>query len=110
MSYPAFTSLFADPERTMARICVFMALQPPFLSHETPRDAKLEAVRSAARVSPNAIVDALKWLERRGYIRVHSRDYRGVPSVTLAWSVEGTTTASDMVRTAESGGAAHTPE
>lgn len=87
MSYPAFTSFFADPERTTARICVYMALQPPFLSHAKPHDVKISVAQSRARVSTRSVIDALAWLERRGYVVVHGRDSRGTPSISLAWAL-----------------------
>lgn len=87
MSFPAFDDFFADPERTTARICVYMALQPPFLSHAVPKATKTDVVQHASRVSTRSVVDALAWLERRGYVVVHSRDRRGTPSLTLAWAL-----------------------
>jgi hypothetical protein len=87
VSYPAFVAFFADPERTPARICVYMALQPPFLSHAKPTDAKVSVVRHGARVSTRSVIDALAWLERRGYVVVHGRDRRGTPSLSLAWAL-----------------------
>ena len=65
-----------------------MALQPPFLSHATPRDVKIEVVRRRARVSMGATSQALGWLILRGYLVVHSRDARGMATVTLAYAVE----------------------
>jgi hypothetical protein len=87
VSFPAFDAFFRDPERTPARVCVYMALQPPFLSHAVRKDATAEAVRAAARVSTRSVVDALAWLERKGYVVVHGRDRRGTPSLTLAWAL-----------------------
>jgi hypothetical protein len=89
MSYPAFDAFFADPERTTARICVYMALQPPILSLNPamPRAVKVEVVRQLARVSMGAASQALGWLILRGYLVVHARDARGMPSLTLAYSL-----------------------
>jgi hypothetical protein len=87
MSYPAFSAFFDDPERTTARICVYMALQPPFLSHANPRDVKISVAQSRARISTRSVIDALAWLERRGYVVVHARDRRGTPSLSLAWAL-----------------------
>lgn len=90
MSFPAFTAFFDDPERTVARICVYMALQPPFLSLNpaAPREVKIEVVRARARVSTGAASQALRWLEQHGYVVVHGRDARGMPSLTLAYDVQ----------------------
>lgn len=87
MSFPAFAAFFNDPERTVARICVYMALMPPLLSHAEPRSVKVIAVRHRARVSTGSVVDALAWLERKGYVVVHGRDRRGTPSLSLAWAL-----------------------
>jgi hypothetical protein len=87
VSFPAFAAFFADAERTVARICVYMALQPPFLSHACPRAVKVSVVQSMARVSTRSVVDALAWLERKGYVVVHGRDRRGTPSLSLAWAL-----------------------
>lgn len=87
MSYPAFSSFFADPERSTARICAYMALQPPFLSHAVPRDVKIEVVRRAARISTRAAVDAIAWLICRGYVVLHGRDARGTARLSLAWAI-----------------------
>jgi hypothetical protein len=87
MSFPAFHAFFNDPERTTARICVYMALQPPFLSHASPRAVKVSVAQLRARVSTRSVVDALAWLERRGYVVVHGRDRRGTPSLSLAWAL-----------------------
>lgn len=87
VSYPAFTTFFADPERTTARICVFMALQPPLLSHTEPRDMKVDVVRRAARVSEESARASLAWLIARGYLVLHRRNPRGVASLTLARAV-----------------------
>lgn len=87
MSFPAFAAFFADAERTVARICVYMALQPPFLSHAVPKAVKISVLRHEARVSAGSVVDALAWLERKGYVVVHGRDRRGTPSLSLAWAL-----------------------
>lgn len=88
VSFPAFTAFFADPERTVARICVYMALQPPFLSFgDQPRAVKVITVRHRARVSTRSVVDALAWMERKGYVTVSGRDRRGTPSLSLAWAL-----------------------
>lgn len=95
--YPAYAALFADPERTVARICVWMALQPPFLSHNEgkPVEVKISVLQHRARVSTRSVVDALAWLERKGYVVVHRRDRRGTPSLSLAWALP----AEDQTRT-----------
>jgi hypothetical protein len=87
--YPAYAAFFADPERTVARICVWMALQPPFLSHNpaAPVETKVAVIQHRARVSTRSVVDALAWLERKGYVVVHGRDRRGTPSLSLAWAL-----------------------
>lgn len=86
--YPAFAAFFKDPERTTARICVFMALQPPFLSFgDEPKAVKISVLQSLARVSTRSVVDALAWMERKGYVRVKERDRRGTPSLSLAWAL-----------------------
>jgi hypothetical protein len=87
MSFPAFAAFFNDPERTTARVCVWMALQPPFLSHAEPRSVKVITVRHRARVSTGTVVDALAWMERKGYVVVHGRDGRGNRSLSLAWAL-----------------------
>lgn len=87
MSYPAYEAFFLDHGRTYARWCVYMALQPPFLSHAVPKDAKVEVVRTAARVSTGATSEALRWMELRGYVVVHGRDQRGTPALTLAYAL-----------------------
>lgn len=86
MSYPAFFDFFDDPERTVSRICVYMALQPPFLSHAEPRETKVDAVQVRARVSTRSTTDAIAWMIRCGYLVEHSRNPRGVPALTLAWA------------------------
>lgn len=90
MTFPAFTAFFNDPERTTARICVYMALQPPFLAHAgegRPHEVKVAVLQHRARISTRSVIDALAWLERRGYVVVHSRDRRGTPSLSLAWAL-----------------------
>jgi hypothetical protein len=112
VSYPAFTSFFADPERTTARVCVYMALQPPFLSHAVPRDVKIEVIRRSARISTRAAVDAIAWLIARGYAVVHHRDARGTPSLSLAWAIEPAAARFPACTRPSplSAGVAHTPE
>jgi hypothetical protein len=95
MSYPALSDFASDPGRTYARWCVYMALQPPFLSFTVPRDVKIAALQAKARIATGTVSEALAWLERRGYIVVHSRDRRGMPSVTLAWALPASTTSHD---------------
>ena len=87
--YPAFASLFEDPERTPSRVCVYMALVHPFLSlnPKEPREVKITVLQHRARISTRSVVDALAWLERKGYVIVHGRDRRGTPSLTLAWAL-----------------------
>lgn len=96
MSYPALESLFDDVERTPARVCVYMAIRPPYLSHAAPTPIKVAAVAARARVSTSSAGDALAWLIRRGYLFVHSRDRRGMPSVTLAWALPGAANTDDF--------------
>jgi hypothetical protein len=87
MSYPAALAFDDDPEVTYARWRVWRALKPPFLSHTTPRAVKVSVVQHRARVSTRSVVDALAWLERKGYVVVHGRDRRGTPSLSLAWAL-----------------------
>lgn len=87
MSFPADDAFARDPDVTYARWRVWRALQPPFLSHATPRAVKVSVVQSLARVSTRSVVDALAWLERKGYVVVHARDRRGTPSLSLAWAL-----------------------
>jgi hypothetical protein len=77
------TDLFADPERTAARISVYGALQPPFLSYDEPRAVKLEALRVRAKIGRRQAAAALAWLIRRGYLELHHRGHRGMVVVTL---------------------------
>lgn len=84
--YPAFASFAEDPGRTYSRWCVYMALQPPFLSFTEPREVKIAVVKARARIGAGRASEALAWLERRGYVVVHSRDRRGMPSITLAYA------------------------
>jgi hypothetical protein len=92
-SYPALIAFNDDPGRTYARWCVYMALQPPILEFGARKEMKVSVVRALSRVSTRSVVDALAWLESRGYIVVHGRDRRGTPSLSLAWAlpVEGET-------------------
>jgi hypothetical protein len=87
MSYPAALSFSQEPDVTYARWRVWYALQPPFLSHAIPKAVKISVLRHEARVSTRSVVDALAWLERRGYVVVHGRDRRGTPSLSLAWAL-----------------------
>jgi hypothetical protein len=89
MSYPAEVAFAKDSEVTYARWRVWKALQPPFLAfaHEPPREVKVSVVQSMAKVSTRSVVDALAWLERKGYVKVHGRDRRGTPSLSLAWAL-----------------------
>lgn len=87
MSYPAFEEFANDPELTFARWRVFMSLQPPFLSHATAQAVKIDVVQFRAKVRRQSAIDALGWLIRRGYLVVHCRDSRNVPSVTLAYAL-----------------------
>lgn len=88
MSYPAMTTFASDPDRTYSRWCVYMALQPPVLSFTEPRDVKLDVVHRAARVSRGQASKALGWLILRGYLVLHGRDARGMPSLTIAYAVD----------------------
>ncbi len=81
--YPALAAFAEDPGRTYSRWCVYMALQPPFLDFQKPTDVKVATVKARARVGYGRAAEALRWLERAGYIVVHSRDRRGMPSLTL---------------------------
>lgn len=85
MSFPAFTAFFADPERTPARICVWMAVQPPLLDFAIPRPLKVDAVATTARISHGTAVETINWMIGRGYLVVHRQDGRGVRDVTIAY-------------------------
>lgn len=85
--FPAFTSFFAEPERTPARIAVYVALQPPVLDFREPRPVKLESLARLARVHVSEASRALRWLIDRGYLTVHSTDRRKLRTVTLEWCV-----------------------
>ncbi len=87
MSYPAFTSFFAESDRTPARIAVWMALQPPFLSFTLPRPVKISVLRTRAGCSKQTAIDTLHWLEQRGYVVAHGRSTRGTVSLSLAWAL-----------------------
>jgi hypothetical protein len=83
--YPAYDALDRDPELTYSRWRVYRALRPPFLSFTEPREVKIAVVKARAKVGTGRASEALAWLERRGYVVVHSRDRRGMPSITLAY-------------------------
>lgn len=89
--YPALAEFAEDAGRTYSRWCVYMALQPPFLSFNDPREVKIAVVKARARIGTGRASEALQWLERRGYILVHSRDRRGMPSITLAYALSDQT-------------------
>lgn len=85
--YPAFASFGDDPGRTHARWAVYMAVQPPVLSHSLPRPLKLEVICSRAHVRWATASEVRAWLIKRGYLVEHGRDGRGMPLVTLAWAI-----------------------
>lgn len=85
--YPALSEFAEDPGRTYSRWCVYMALQPPFLTFTAPRDVKIPVLRTRARISMGATSRALQWLIERGYVIVHSRDRRGMASLILAFAL-----------------------
>lgn len=91
MSFPAFTTFFADPDRTPARICVWMAIQPPLLDFAIPRPLKVDAVATTARISTRTAVDTINWMIDRGYLVVHRQDGRGVRDVTIAYATHTAT-------------------
>jgi hypothetical protein len=85
--YPALASFFADPGRTTARGAVYLAIQPPLLSHSQPKPLKLEVICTRAHVRWATASEVRAWLIEHGYLQVHMRDGRGVPIVTLAWAL-----------------------
>lgn len=86
MSYPAWKAFARDPDRTYARWCVYMALQT-LISHSTPQPLKLDVIHRAARVSRGQASKALGWLILRGYVKLHGRDARGMPTLSLVWEL-----------------------
>lgn len=87
MSYPAYASIAAHPDLTLARWRVWMFLQPPRHSHTHTHDEKVATVQLALKMSPNSVVDALDWLTALGALVEHGRDKRGVRSLTLGWAL-----------------------
>lgn len=85
--YPALVSFNDDPGRTAARWAVYMAVQPPVLSHALPRALKLEEICLRARVRWATASEVRAWLIKHGYLIEHGRDARGMPLVTLAWAI-----------------------
>lgn len=85
--YPALVSFNDDPGRTAARWAVYMAVQPPVLSHSLPRALKLEEICLRARVRWTTASETRSWLIKHGYLIEHGRDARGMPLVTLAWAI-----------------------
>lgn len=85
--YPALHSFNDDPGRTQKRWAVYMAVQPPVLSHSLPRPLKLEEICRRARVRWATASEVRAWLIHHGYLVEHGRDARGMPLVTLAWAV-----------------------
>lgn len=85
--YPALHSFNTDPGRTHQRWAVYIAIQPPVLSHSIPRALKLEEICRAARVRWATASEVRAWLIQHGYLIEHGRDARGMPLVTLAWAV-----------------------
>jgi hypothetical protein len=90
VSYPALVSFAADGGRTHARWAVYMAVQPPVLSHALPRALKLEEICHLAKVRWATASETRAWLIAHGYLIEHGRDARGMPLVTLAWALEQT--------------------
>lgn len=90
MSYPAYEAFARDVDVTYARWRVYMALRPPFLSLDPrkPREVKLDVVHRIAHVSRGEASKALGWLIIRGYIVLHGRDARGMPSLSMAYECE----------------------
>ena len=101
MSFPALDHLNADISaltgkqirRGYARWRVYMFLKPPRLSFAEAREEKVETIRFALRMSPNAVVDALDWLTEKGYLVEHGRTGRGIRRLSLAWDIQPRMTA-----------------
>lgn len=85
--YPALASFSDDPGRTHARWAVYMAVQPPVLSHSLPRALKLEEICHLARVRWATASEVRAWLIQHGYLIKHGEDARGMPLLTLAWAI-----------------------
>lgn len=88
MSYPAYEAFGKEIGRGYAVWRVYMALQPPRLTFHTPRAVKVAAMVSELRMSPRDVIRGLSVLTQRGYLVEHSRDRRGVRSLTLAYALE----------------------
>lgn len=88
MSYPAYESFGKWIGRGYGAWRVYMALQPPALTFHTAKDVKVVGLVDELHMSPRDVIRALGVLTEAGYLVEHSRNRRGVRSLTLAYALE----------------------
>lgn len=84
--FPAYHAFHADPGRTYTRWVVYTALVDA-LDFATPREMKLDAIVAMCKVSRTAAAKAREFLITHGYLIEHTRDRRGLPTLTLAYNI-----------------------
>ena len=85
MTFPAYLSFKADPERTLNVIKVYEYLCTT-LDFVQARSVKGWALADQAGVDRTNVSGALDSLVSRGYLVEHQRTERGVRCFTLAWA------------------------
>lgn len=100
--FPAYHAFHRDPGRTYTRWVVYTALVDA-LDFSAPREMKLDAIVAMCKVSRTAAAEAREFLITHGYLIEHTRDRRGLPTLTLAYNIGDPMTTSVVTPTTTSG-------
>jgi hypothetical protein len=96
--FPAYHAFHRDPGRTYTRWVVYTALVDA-LDFSEPREMKLDAIVAMCKVSRTAAAEAREFLITHGYLIEHTRDRRGLPTLTLAYNIGVPMTTSVVTQT-----------
>ena len=91
MSYPANVDFERDPSVTHARWKVYVRYCRRNLSFHEPRGVKVRALvallvdERGRHMKAHAVIEALNWLVREGYLIDHGRDETNTRQLSLAY-------------------------